>query len=207
MSKVTREQTSKLFALSHYNDDSFESLKGVDLQFNNITFERCYFMQCDFNQSDFYHCQFIDCTFSQCNLSVLSVIGTEFDAVIFRDCKAIGIDWTKAHWPQFMTQTTIQFERCLLDGSNFYSLNLPELTLVDCRAHDVDFREANLTKADLRLTDLNLSQFSHTNLTGANFTDASNYQIDITANTVKQAIFSRFEALSLLDGLDIQLVD
>ncbi|QHS12906.1 pentapeptide repeat-containing protein [Shewanella sp. Arc9-LZ] len=207
MKTISNTQSSELFGLSHYSDDLFESIKGVALQFKNITFERCHFTQCDFSQSDFYHCHFIECVFSQCNLSVMSVVATEFDDVTFSGCKAIGIDWTKAEWPQFMTQTTIKFERCMLNGSNFYSLHLPEFSLVDCRAHDVDFREANLSKADLRMTDFNLSQFSHTNLTGANFTDALNYQIDITANNVKQAIFSRFEALSLLEGLDIQLVD
>ena len=204
---MSHKATSELFVLSQYGDDLFDSIKGVALQFKHITFERCHFNQCDFSQSDFYHCHFIECVFSQCNLSVMSVVATEFDDVTFSDCIAIGVDWTKAQWPQFMTQTTIKFERSLLDGSNFYALHLPELSLVGCRAHDVDFRETNLSKADLRLTDFNLSQFSHTNLTKANFTDALNYQIDITANNVKQAKFSRFEALSLLEGLDIQLVD
>jgi len=207
MNTITPEASIDWFALSHYCDETFESIKGATLQLKHITFERCHFIQCDFSQSDFYHCQFIECVFKQCNLSVLTVAGSEFDDVSLRDCKAIGIDWTKAQWPQFMTQASITFEGCLIDGSNFYSLHLPEITLIDCRAHDVDFREANLSNADLHMTDFNLSQFGHTNLSGANFTDALNYQIDITRNNVKQAIFSRFEALSLLAGLDIQLVD
>ncbi|MFT6977680.1 MAG: fluoroquinolone resistance protein [Shewanella psychromarinicola] len=207
MKPLTSGDDIERFELSHYCDETFELIKQGVLQIKLVIFERCQFIQCDLSQSDFNHCQFIECVFSQCNLSVLSVVATEFDDVIFRDCKAIGIDWTKAQWPQFMTQTSIKFEQCLLDGSNFYSLHLPEIILVDCRAHDVDFREANLSKADLRRTDFTLSQFSHTNLSGANFTDASNYHIDITRNEVKQAIFSRFEALSLLEGLDIQLVD
>jgi fluoroquinolone resistance protein len=72
------------------------------------------------------------------------VVGTEFYDVTLRDCKAIGIDWTKAQCPQFITHASITFERCLLDDSNFYSLHLPKISLVDCRAHDVDFRDANL---------------------------------------------------------------
>ncbi|MGX9461337.1 pentapeptide repeat-containing protein [Shewanella sp. A14] len=206
MNNMMKEHPIDLFVLLHYSDDTFESIKGVGLQFKDIVFERCHFVQCDFNQSEFYHCQFIECVFSQCNLSVLSVIATEFDDVTFLDCKVIGVDWTKAQWPQFLIQSAVVFERCLLDGSHFYSMNLPELKLVDCRAHDVDFREANLSQGNFRQTDFTLSQFNNTNLHGANFTEATNYQIDITRNNLKQAIFSRFEALSLLEGLDIQLV-
>jgi fluoroquinolone resistance protein len=51
------------------------------------------------------------------------------------------------------------------------------------------------------------SRFLHTNLTEANFTDASNYAIDVQQNTVKHAKFALPEAVNLLRCMDIELVD
>ena len=77
----------------------------------------------------------------------------------------------------------------------------------ECKLHDVDFREADLTDADFHYSDLSFSQFHHSNLSSANFAEATNYSIDINANNVKGARFTRLEALSLLDSLGIELVD
>ena len=81
------------------------------------------------------------------------------------------------------------------------------MVLVECKAHDVDFREGNFTDANFTLTDFAHSVFNKTNLTGANFQDATNYRIDINNNKVTRAKFSRQEAVSLLEGLGIDLVD
>ena len=51
------------------------------------------------------------------------------------------------------------------------------------------------------------SQFHHTNLSLANFAEATSYTIDVNANTVKGARFTRLEAVSLLESLGIELVD
>ena len=49
--------------------------------------------------------------------------------------------------------------------------------------------------------------FKETDLTGADFTGAVNYRIDINHNKIKKAKFSRLEAVSLLESLDIELTD
>ena len=56
-------------------------------------------------------------------------------------------------------------------------------------------------------TDFSNSLFSHADLSHANFSGAYNYRIDLQNTKLKGATFSRLEALSLLDGLEIKLVD
>lgn len=77
----------------------------------------------------------------------------------------------------------------------------------ECRAKEVDFRSALLHNATFTATDFKGALFDKTHLENANFTNASNTQIDLRTNHLKGAIFSRFEALSLLEGLGIVLVD
>ena len=79
--------------------------------------------------------------------------------------------------------------------------------LEECKAHDVDFREAELTEANFSHSDLSNSLFGHTDLSDANFEEAVNYSIDILNNRLKGARFTRAEALGLLEGLDIELID
>ena len=86
-------------------------------------------------------------------------------------------------------------------------LSLEELVLDHCRVREVDFREANLSRARCTGSEFGLSLFNRTNLTGADFSDATDFDIDVLHNTLKGARFSRHEAVRLLYGLDIELVD
>ena len=75
-----------------------------------------------------------------------------------------------------------------------------------CKAHEVDFRSTNLSEASLCFTDFSYSQFHQINLYKADFEDAFHYAIDIFSNKIKGARFSRDEAVSLLEGLEIELI-
>ena len=77
----------------------------------------------------------------------------------------------------------------------------------ECRAKEVDFRNATLQKADFTGSDFKGALFANTHLEGANFTDAQNTSIDIRSNHLKGAIFSRYEALFLLESMGIVLVE
>lgn len=84
---------------------------------------------------------------------------------------------------------------------------MERMTLKQCQAQSVDFRGASFQKADFTQTDFLDSMFNQTDLRGADFTDAINYTIPIELNEIKKAKFSRYEALRLLETLDIELVD
>ena len=86
-------------------------------------------------------------------------------------------------------------------------LSLNEIVIEECKAHEVDFREGSFCDANFTFTDFSNSLFNETNLSVSDFTETSNFQIDINYNIVKGAKFSRYEAVCLLESLGIELVD
>ena len=79
--------------------------------------------------------------------------------------------------------------------------------MTECRITEADFRNALLQKSDFRGSDLKGALFGNTHLENANFTQAQNTIIDLRINYLKGAIFSRYEALFLLESMGIVLVD
>ncbi|MCE2595298.1 pentapeptide repeat-containing protein [Motilimonas cestriensis] len=191
---------------TQYVDETFDQLISPD-SYHSLTFEDCSFERCDFSEASFNRCQFIRCNFLQCNLSNISILGCQFNQVSFAACKMLGIDWTQVLWLDYVFDQTVSFKSCLVSDSTFFGLSLDELTLKDCKAHRVDFREGSFCRADFSGSDFHGSQFGQTNLTQANFVGAENYHMDITHNRLHKAKFSRYEAICLLSHLDIELVD
>jgi len=191
-------------------EDNFaEDFQNLDLSGQEIVakeFDDCTFTKSDFSHTAFKQCKFITCHFSRCDLSLIEVLDSQFNGCHFEDCKVIGVDWTKASWSA-LTQRELKFKRTVLNDSSFWGLKLESIMISSCEARDVDFREANLTKADLSDTDFSCALFRNTNLTEANFSYASNFDIDVRVNTVRGAKFSRYDVWRLLSGLDIVLVD
>jgi uncharacterized protein YjbI with pentapeptide repeats len=182
----------------------------IDLTRGNLsgkTFEGCTFNACDFSELKLLQCKFVECEFKLCNLSLVNVQSSRFRSVALQECKALGIDWTRADWPRFPGLAQLKFHKCILNDSSFFGLALEECVFDYCKARDVDFREANLTDARCSFTDFAGALFGKTNLSGADFSDAIDYEIDIFNNLIKGAKFSRSEAVRLLTSLQIVLVD
>uniref|UniRef100_UPI0003810099 pentapeptide repeat-containing protein n=1 Tax=Legionella tunisiensis TaxID=1034944 RepID=UPI0003810099 len=102
-------------------------------------------------------------------------------------------------------QSPLLFITSNISHSSFYGLALADLMIENCKAHDVDFREANLNHACFMGSDLQNSLFMHTNLKHADFTDAVNYNIDIQHNTLTDARFSFPDVIALLNHLNIKI--
>lgn len=130
-----------------------------------------------------------------------------FADVSFNHSKIIGVDWTRAAWQKLVFNAPIKFKECLLNDSSFYGLVFNELIIENCKAIHVDFGEADLSSACFMNTDFSHSTFSQTNISGADFSGAENYTINIYNNNIRNAKFSRFESIGLLESLDIELVD
>ncbi|MBN7797086.1 pentapeptide repeat-containing protein [Parahaliea mediterranea] len=192
---------------SEFWSQNFDSLELSGEILDGLEFDGCTFHNCNFSETTLKRCNFVDCEFSQCNLSVASIEYSRFADVVFRESKLVGINWTKVDWPRLLLGAPFAFYKCILHDSSFYGLSLAELVLEDCGAHRVDFREGNFSKANFIYTDFSESHFDKTDLSGADFAEASNYDIDIYRNTIKGARFTRFDAVRLLDSLDIKLVD
>jgi len=192
---------------NEFFNQAFQGLELVGEDLSGKVFEECSFRGCDFSEADLSKARFIDCYFSKCNLSLIKVVLARFSNVSFESCKLVGVDWTRAAWPDLALAAPFAFQQCILNDSSFFGLKLRELVLEACKAHDVDFREAELAEANFSHSDLSNSLFGRTDLSGANFEEAVNYRIDILNNRLKGARFTRSEALGLLAGLDIELLD
>ncbi|ART79086.1 pentapeptide repeat-containing protein [Oceanisphaera avium] len=190
-----------------YIEQTFRRRSVTREALNRLEFEDCIFEQCDFSESIFTHCKFIDCTFKDCNLSLINMQSTRWFGVQFFECKLVGVDWTTADWPPFHLDSELSFERCILNDGSFFGLTLQGLRLVECKCHDMDFREGDFSHSTLIDNDFSHSVFMRTNLQSCDFTGSSNFNIHLLENTLDNAKFSRFEALTLLYSLNIELVD
>lgn len=186
-----------------------EDFKGITLHGEKIKkaeFEACTFVNCDFSETLFLSCRFIECHFENCNLSLMKLTDSKMSDVTFVSCKMIGIDWTMCDYKSLLSAEPLRFVESILNDSNFLGLELEDLIMKECRAKDVDFREATLKKADFSGSDFKGALFENTNLEYANFTDAQNTYIDIRKNNLTKATFDRYEALFLLEIMEITLV-
>lgn len=188
-----------------YFEKQFDSLQLIETCFDELVFDRCLFLKCDFSHTKFKRCKFIDCEFSYCNLSLLSVENSTFSEVVFQESKMIGINWALAKWPQIKLMSPIHFYQCDISHSSFFNLSLAEINIENCKAHEVDFREADLSNANVVYTDFYKSFFVHTKLIHVDFTEATHYNIDINLNDIRKSKFSFPEVISLLQCLDITI--
>lgn len=192
------------------NLDCFaEEFNNINLQGQKLSkaeFETCTFISCDFSETFFSSCRFIECSFINCNLSLIKLTSSKLSDVTFDACKMIGIDWTMADWKSLLTAEPLKFKECILNDSNFFGLDLEGLVMKECRVKEVDFRNASLKKASFQESDFKGTLFENTNLEEVNFTEAQNTHIDMYKNKLKGAIFSRYEALYLLEAMGIELV-
>lgn len=185
----------------------FSKLESNGLTFENIEFEECLFSHCQFSDTQFRRCKFINCTFEQCNLSMVVWSYSRLSEVEFTDCKLVGIDWTKADWPVYRRDAELVFTRCIMNDNSFFGLAMHGLKLLDCKLHDADLREGDFTDAIMTGCDFSHALFLRSNLTKADFSDSTDFNINVLENTINGATFSRFEALALLESLGIELVD
>lgn len=175
--------------------------------FDSVTFEDCAFEKCVLTEASFEHCALRECRFRECDLSLLRVPGSAFAGCELEDCKALGINWTEARWPAARLSVPLRFRRCVLSHSTFLGLDLREVPFYQCILRDADFREAILSGCSFEGSDLARSVFHEADLSGADLSGARDYSIDARRTTLKGARFSLPEALSLLGGLDVELVE
>ncbi len=188
-----------------YINQHFKDLDLPASVFEDREFDNCLFIKCNLSDVQFKNCKFYECTFTDCNLSLLKVNGCSFTDVEFESCKAIGINWTAAAWSRLKLKSPFSFKECILNDSTFFGLSISEIKMINCKAHDVDFQEADCSHADFSSTDFHNSLFNKTNLTEANFSDAVNYNINIYFNEIKHAKFTLPDVMNLLNSLDIEI--
>ncbi len=188
------------FEKDGYYQDKFEKLNITGEVFSDKEFEDCKFTNSNLVGCKFVRCSFINCRFEESVLSATEVTDSKFVDNIFKNCKIIGTDWTKAQ-----RLADLSFESSQINYSNFRLLKLSKIKIIECEAKEVDFTGTDLKEADLKGTDFESAIFSKTDLTKADLRRSRNYFIDPRFNTVKKAKFSLPEALGLLVGLEVEI--
>ena len=187
-----------------------EEFEKIDLHgetIKNAEFEECVFISCNFSETLFRSCRFIDCRFVNCNLSVMRLTDSMVSGCEFISSKMIGVDWTMCDWKSLLSSEPKRFRQCILNDSNFYGLSQDRIEMKECSAKEIEFRSGSFKNADFSSSDFKGSLFSNTHLEYANFSDASNTNINLKNNYLKGARFSRYEALYLVESMGIVLVD
>lgn len=185
--------------------EEFIELKFHGQKIKYAEFEECTFKSCDFSQTTFLACRFIDCHFHNCNLSVVKLTDTKFGNVEFISSKLIGIDWTMCDWKSLLGDKQLSFYESILDGSNFYGLNIDRIILKNSQVKDVDFRECSMKNGNFQGSDFHRSIFENTHLEYSNFNEAKNISLRICTNHFKETTMPHFEALNLLEAQGIIL--
>ena len=185
--------------------ERFEGLTQDEAQLMDSEFEDCVFVRSTFRQVEFRSCRFADCVFERCDLSLVRLPGTVLSGVVFKECKIVGVNWTEAGWRTISLHDPVKFMKSILNESTFLGIALPGLELIDCVAHNVDFRESDLKDADFSGTSLEGSMFAGADLSGADLRRARGYAIDARETVVEGGRFALPEAISLLAGLGVEV--
>ncbi len=188
--------------MNEFIDQKFTNQENIPAAFSHSSFENCIFTGYDFKPHDLTHTRFIDCIFNSCDISNVNLSNARMRGVQFESCKLMGIQW-----PNLDDLVGPIFKNCNLSYSNFIGMKLKKSILSNCIMKEVDFYQADLTECDLSFSDLQEARFQETILIKANFQHAFNYQIDPITNKVRGAHFNLAEAIGLLTGLGIVIVD
>jgi uncharacterized protein YjbI with pentapeptide repeats len=192
---------------SQYSNKKFIDIKPDLSAIENTVFENCSFINCNFDDLSIKKCKFSECTFKSCSLNLVKFTGSSFLETEFFDSKMKGINWTEINLPLVIITSAVFFNSCDLSYSTFYELKLPGIIMVLCKAHDVDFRMADLSNADLSGSDFKNAQFNKTNLKSADLRESINYRINPIENIVTNAHFSFPEVVALLQAFKIKIDD
>lgn len=197
--KINLEQNS-------FDDKTFHKEIFDKLAINNKSFENCLFNKSSFIETKFINCSFIDCEFKSCNLSSIEPLNSTFTGnITFIESKLLGVNWTKAKWPQIKLTSPLKFYLCNITYSSFFELELPEIVIEECKAHEVDFRGGIFSFGCFVDSDFERSMFMHTKLNSTDFTGAINYNINPLENEIRKSKFSTPDVINLLKGFDIKI--
>ena len=185
-----------------YEHRKFENIIWEGKTITGREFYECQFYKCSLKECIFVDCSFERCTFEDCDLSLIQFKKTAFSRVVLQHSKAIGVAWTNARDP-----LTVDFHHSRISYSTFSGKNLKKGVFIHCQADEVDFSACNLSLANFTGTDLAGARFAATDLTQANFVGAQRYAINVQENKVRKAKFSLPDALALLDGLGVEIVE
>jgi uncharacterized protein YjbI with pentapeptide repeats len=152
--------------------------------------EECIFDRCRFIASDLSMSKWTDCALRDTS---------------FADCRLTGADFSVAKWSAYSATSPNTFTRCDLSYANFSRARLGALRVVECRALEAEFMEADLTGAVFDDTDLSRATFARTNLSDTDFRTAYGFIIDPLTAKLRGSRFSSSSLAGLVVGFGIEI--
>jgi fluoroquinolone resistance protein len=168
-----------------HDNVTFKKQDFTDIIINGTEFDNCVFESCNFTNAILSDKNFIDCKFENCHFSMTKIINSGFQEAEFKNCKILGLDFSACN-PYIFRPV---FYNCIIDYSNFTSLNLKSIAFSSCQIKETDFSNCDMKNARFEKCDLEGSLFYHTNLEKVCFLASSNYTIDPEENVIKNAEF------------------
>jgi len=184
-----------------HEDKIFDSIDYAEKRLPTAAYIDCHFINCDFSKANISASDFIGCRFNGCNLSLAVVENTGLKDIAFKDCKMVGIDFSKCSNFLF----AVQFENCPLDYSSFYGKKMKKTIFRNCSLKEADFTETDLQMAIFSHCDLINTSFVQSNLEKADFRTARNYTFDPEINRMKKAKFSADGVIGLLAKFNLEI--
>lgn len=181
-----------------------ETLEGIDLSgetLDEVRFDGCTLVGWSAADATLRQCAFDDCVFRGCDLSNAKLFDTRLRGVRFERCKLMGVDFGAA----YSIGLEVRFSGCVLSYASFAGMALRELELIECRAHETIFDDADLRDALFTESDLRGARFGGTDLRGADLSEATGYAIDPTLTKVKGTKMSMEGALESARLLGIEV--
>lgn len=166
------------------------------------SFTSCTFQTCNFSESLLQNAKFSGCIFVGCNLSLVKLDNCRLQDAKFTDCKIVGAEFCRCEKTFF----SISFKNSLLHYCNFSGLNMKNNVFSDSRIKESYFTNTCLAGADFSGVDLSGTIFHNCDLSKADFSTATQYEIDPLANKIKKAKFSLPEAVRLLRAFDVVII-
>lgn len=192
MTSLPLKSEGQLFKSENYSKQSLE----------HKVFISCSFDACDFTESILRNAKFCSCTFVNCNLSLMKLEGCRFQDIQFKECKIVGAEFYKCESAFF----SMNFKNCSIQYCNFSDLNMKNTSFANSSLKESYFTHTCLTGADFNGVNLQGTIFHNCDLCKADFSTATEYDIDPQTNKIKKAKFSLPEAVGLLRGFDITLI-
>jgi uncharacterized protein YjbI with pentapeptide repeats len=126
---------------------------------------------------------------------------TSLQDVIFDNCKLLGFPFHDSN--SFLMSMT--FIKSQLNLSSFFNLQLKNTIFKDCKLEQTDFTNVNLSGSSFDNCDLYQTIFDNTLLEKVDFTTSYNLSINPNNNRIKDANFSKENALGLLTIFKINI--
>jgi len=185
-----------------HEEKTFDTVDYSEKRIARATYIDCHFINCNFSKANISASDFIGCHFNGCNLSLAVMENTGLKDNAFKDCKMVGVDFSKCSDFLF----SVQFENCPLDYCSFFRKKMKKTLFRHCSLKEADFTEADLSMAVFSDCDLMNTSFVQSNLEKADFRTARNYAFDPEINKMKKAKFSPGGVIGLLSkyNLDIE---